>query len=137
MSVGMGDDLLGPLMEWPDVLREHVLKKLNPTDLSLLSLTNKRVRAAVEESGSPIAGDEHRLQLVMFMGSHNMARWALCQFPTSAHPTDPSETPRIRFIYLHIPHINTCDTTTHHRCAPHSPRGNRLYSNNSSGFGFF
>jgi len=37
-----------------------------------------------------------------------------CQFPTSAHPTDPSETPRIRFIYLHIPHINTCDTTTRH-----------------------
>ena len=55
MSVGMGDDLLGPLMEWPDVLREHVLKKLNPTDLSLLSLTNKRVRAAVEESGRPIS----------------------------------------------------------------------------------
>jgi hypothetical protein len=39
---------------------------------------------------------------------------SMCQFPTSAHPTDPSETPRIRFIYLHIPHINTCDTTTHH-----------------------
>ena len=76
MSFEMGDDLLGPLTEWPDVLREHVLKKLNATDLSLLSLTNKRVRAAVEESGRPIAGDIHRLQLVMFMASNSMARWA-------------------------------------------------------------
>ena len=39
---------------------------------------------------------------------------SMCQFPISAHPTDPSQTPRIRLIYLHIPHINTCDTTTHH-----------------------
>ena len=38
----------------------------------------------------------------------------MCQFPISAHPTDFSQTPRIRLIYLHIPHINTCDTTTHH-----------------------
>jgi len=76
MSVGMGDDLLGPLAEWPDVLREHVLKKLNPTDLSLLSLTNKRLRAAVEESGRPVAGDIHCLELALFMGSNSMARWA-------------------------------------------------------------
>jgi len=75
----MCDNLLGPLTEWPDVFREHVLKNLNPTDLCLLSQTNKRVRAAVEESGKPVAGAQgaaDKLQLVLFMGSDNMAMWA-------------------------------------------------------------
>ena len=78
----MADSLLGPLTELPLVLREHVLKKLNPTDLSLLSLTCKRVRAAVEESGRPVAGVQAgpwgiiELSLVLFMGSDTMAMWA-------------------------------------------------------------
>ena len=71
----MGDCLLGPLTEWPDVFWQHVLKELNPSDLSLLSLTNQSVRAAVEESGRPVAGDIHSLKLVLFMGSDDMAMW--------------------------------------------------------------
>jgi hypothetical protein len=49
------DNLLGPLTEWRDVLRRHVLEKLDPIELALLSLTNRSVRAAVEESGLPVA----------------------------------------------------------------------------------
>ena len=55
----------------------------------------------------------------------------MCQFPISAHPTDPSQTPRIRLIYLHIPHINTCDTTTHHNAPAMritQPAGKAIYT---------
>jgi len=55
----------------------------------------------------------------------------MCQFPISAYPTDPSQTPRIRLIYLHIPHINTCDTTTHHNAPAmrtKQPAGKAIYT---------
>ena len=82
--VVMSDALLGPLMDCPDVFYEYVLKKLDPTDLCLLSLTNKRARAVVEESGRKVAGVKYKLKLIRFMGSDNMARWAQSN---ASHPT--------------------------------------------------
>ena len=70
-------ELLGPLLEWPDLLG-LVLARLDPTDCALLSRMGKPWLAAVVSRGLPRAGKGAAvpLKLVDFVASVGMLAWA-------------------------------------------------------------
>jgi len=69
--------LLGPLLEWPDLLG-LVLARLDPTDCALLGQVGKQWLAAVVSRGLPRAGKGSavRLELRRFVASAKMLAWA-------------------------------------------------------------
>ena len=70
-------ELLGPLLEWPDLLG-LVLAQLDPTDCALLSRVSTPWLAAVVSRGLPRAGKGAAvpLKLVDFVASVGMLAWA-------------------------------------------------------------
>ena len=70
-------ELLGPLLEWPDLLG-LVLAQLDPTNCALLSRVGKPWLAAVVSRGLPRAGKGGAvpLKLVDFLASVGMLAWA-------------------------------------------------------------
>ena len=70
-------ELLGPLLEWPDLLG-LVLARLDPTDCALLSRVGKWWLAAVVSRGLLRAGKRGALPLKLraFVGSVEMLAWA-------------------------------------------------------------
>ena len=71
------NELLGPLLEWPDLLG-LVLAQLDPTDCALLSRVGKQWLATVVSRDLPLAGQGAAvpLKIADFVASVEMLAWA-------------------------------------------------------------